>query len=44
MRFQKGVSMIEVLVTTVLFAVGLLGVASLQVYGLKMNTLSLIHI
>lgn len=38
MRFQKGVSMIEVLVTTVVFAVGLLGVASLQVYGLKMNT------
>lgn len=30
--------MVEVLVTMVVFSVGLLGVASLQVYGLKMNT------
>ncbi|MDX1634642.1 MAG: type IV pilus modification protein PilV [Marinobacter sp.] len=38
MRLQQGVSMIEVLVTAVVFSVGLLGVASLQIYGLKMNT------
>ena len=36
-RKQRGVSMVEVLVTIVIFSVGLLGVASLQMFTLKMN-------
>ncbi len=36
-RRQQGFSMIEVLVSTVVLAVGLLGFASLQVNGLKNN-------
>ncbi|MDX1756229.1 MAG: type IV pilus modification protein PilV [Marinobacter sp.] len=34
---QRGISMVEVLVTIVIFSVGLLGVASLQMFTLKMN-------
>ncbi len=37
-RLQRGISMVELLVTIVIFAVGLLGVASLQMFTLKMNT------
>lgn len=37
MRRELGVSMIEMLVTMVVFSVGLLGVAHLQIYALKMG-------
>ncbi|MDX1599023.1 MAG: type IV pilus modification protein PilV [Marinobacter sp.] len=37
-RQQRGVGMIEILVATLIFAIGLLGVAGMQVFTLKMNS------
>lgn len=39
-RFQSGVSMIEVLVTVVILAIGLLGVAGLQVQAMRSSKVS----
>lgn len=36
-RIQKGVTLIEVLVAVLVLSIGLLGVASLQMYGLRYN-------
>lgn len=37
-RQQAGISLIEVLVSVLILSVGILGVASLQMYSLKVNT------